>query len=210
MKHVLIADDHAVTRRGLREIVLELHPEAEVAEVADGDALLAQLDARPWSLVLLDVLMPGPGIVVLLGRIRQRHPTLPVLALTASTEIEYVVETMRAGANGLVHKHEADTELSQAIHRVAGGGNYLHAETAIAMARALHDKQPVHPHLDLSERELDIFRRIALGRTIKEIGYDLNLSAKTVATYLERIRKKTGLGSHVEIARYALHNGIVD
>ncbi|MBL8362712.1 MAG: response regulator transcription factor [Rubrivivax sp.] len=210
MKHVLIADDHAVTRRGLREIVRELYPDAQVGEAIDGDAALAQLDTQPWSLLLLDVMMPGPGILPLLTAVRERHPTMPILVLTATTEIEYVIETMRAGANGLVHKHQADTELEQAIERVTAGGHYLHADTAAALARSMHQKQPTHPHLALSERELDIFRRIALGQAIKEIAYDLGLSSKTVATYLERIRKKTGLTGRVEMARYALHNGIVD
>ncbi|WP_088287372.1 response regulator transcription factor [Ideonella sp. A 288] len=210
MRHVLIADDHAVTRRGVRELVLERYPDVEVTELADGDAVLEQLPTRTWDLMLLDVMMPGPGIIELLGRIRGREASVPVLVLTGSSEIEYVIETMKAGANGLLHKHQAADELLMAIERVTAGGTYLLAETAAAIARSLRQRKPTLPHEDLSERELDIFRRIALGRAIKEIGFDLGLSEKTVATYLARIREQTGLISHVDIARYALKNGLVE
>jgi two-component system invasion response regulator UvrY len=210
VRNVLIADDHPVTRRGVRELVLEAHPGAQVTELSDGHAVLAQLPARNWDLMLLDVMMPGPGIIELLGLIRRHRVSVPVLVLTGSDEIEYVIETVKAGANGLLHKHHAADELLNAIARVTAGGTYLHADTAAAIARTLHRRKPSLAHDDLSDRELDIFRRIALGRAIKEIGFDLGLSDKTVATYLARIRDKTGLISHVDIARYALKNGLVE
>jgi DNA-binding NarL/FixJ family response regulator len=210
MQHVLIADDHAVTRRGVRDLVLERYPDAQVIELPDGNAVLEQLPTRTWDLMLLDVMMPGPGIIELLRLIRDRAASVPLLVLTASIEIEYVIETMKAGANGLLHKQQAADELFTAIERVTAGGTYLHVDTAAAIARTLQRRKPTLPHEDLSERELDIFRRIALGRAIKEIGFDVGLSEKTVATYLARIREKTGLISHVDIARYALKNGLVD
>ena len=210
MQHVLIADDHAVTRRGVRELVLERFPDAQVTELPDGNAVLEQLPTRHWDLMLLDVMMPGPGIIELLERIRDHEASVPVLVLTGSSEIEYVIQTMRAGANGLLHKQQAADELLLAIETVTAGRTYLHAETAAAIARTLQVRKPTLAHEDLSERELDIFRRIALGGAIKEIGFDLGLSEKTVATYLARIREKTGLVSHVDIARYALKNGLVE
>jgi two-component system invasion response regulator UvrY len=210
MQYVLIADDHAVTRHGIRQLLRDAFEGVEVVGVGDGDAALAELASRPWDLILLDVMMPGPNILELLGRIRAVDPNVPVLVLTASSEIEYVIETMKAGANGVIHKHHAVDDLLQAAQRIADGGTYLHADTAAAIAKTLHARKPTLLHDDLSQRELDIFRRIALGRAIKEIGFDLGLSEKTVATYLARIREKTGLTSHVEIARYALKNGLVD
>jgi two-component system, NarL family, invasion response regulator UvrY len=210
MQHILIADDHAVTRHGLRELLCDAFDGADVTEVGDGDAVLAALALHAWDLLLLDVLMPGPGILELLRRIRAHSADVPVLVLTASDETGYIVETMKAGANGLIHKHRAVDDLLLAVRRIADGGTYLHADTAVAIARLLQERPPTRLHHDLSERELDIFRRIALGRAIKEIGFDLGLSEKTVATYLARIREKTGLISHVEIARYALKNGLVD
>jgi two-component system, NarL family, invasion response regulator UvrY len=179
-------------------------------EVDSGSAVIAQMDARPWDLLLLDVMMPGMTVLEVLSGVRAARPALPILVLTASSEIEYVVETMKAGANGLIHKHQAASELQDAICRVANGGNYLHPDSAIAIASSLRERRPRQKHEDLSDREIDIFRRIALGRSIKEIAYDLALSDKTVATYLARIRTKTGLTGHVEIARYALQNGLVD
>jgi len=210
MRYVLIADDHAVTRHGIRQLLRDAFDGVEVVGVGDGNAALAELSSRPWDLILLDVMMPGPSILEMLARIRAVDSSVPVLVLTASSEIEYVIETMKAGANGLIHKHHAVDDLLEAVQRIAEGGTYLHAETAAAIAKTLHARKPTLPHHDLSERELDIFRRIALGRAIKEIGFDLGLSEKTVATYLARIREKTGLTSHVDIARYALKNGLVD
>ena len=210
MRNVLIADDHAVTRHGIRQLLRDAFDGVAVVGVGDGDAALAELSSRPWDLILLDVMMPGPSILEMLARIRAVDSSVPVLVLTASSEIEYVIETMKAGANGLIHKHHAVDDLLEAVQRIAEGGTYLHAETAAAIAKTLHARKPTLPHHDLSERELDIFRRIALGRAIKEIGFDLGLSEKTVATYLARIREKTGLTSHVDIARYALKNGLVD
>jgi DNA-binding NarL/FixJ family response regulator len=210
MRHVLVADDHEVTRRGLREILVDAFGDVEVCEAARGTEVLERLEERPWDLILLDVRMPGPNICDVITRIRSEMPTTPVLALTAWTEIEYVIETMKAGANGLIHKHHAADELLQAIKVVLDGGSYLHPETAAAIAASLRDVEAPKPHHKLSVRELEIFKQIALGKAVKEIAADLQLSDKTVATYLARIREKTGLTSHVEIARYALQHGIVD
>lgn len=210
MKHVLVADDHAVTRRGVCDLVRELFDGVECVEASSGDEVLARLGTRAWDLLLLDVMMPGASILDVLASVRASNGTVPILVLTASTEVEYVVETMKAGANGLVHKHQAANDLEDAIRRVAGGGNYLHPDTAFAIAGSLRERKPRPVHEGLSEREIEIFRGIALGRSIKEIAYDLGLSDKTVATYLARIRSKTGLVGHVEIARYALHHGLVD
>lgn len=210
MRSVLIADDHAVTRRGLREIINEAFDGVEIGEAVDAPSAIAQVSARPWDLVLLDVLMPGATVLEVLAAIRGARPVTPVLALTAATEIEYVVQTLKAGANGLVHKHRAPDELLEAIRRVLAGGTYLHPDTAAEIAAGLGAAAVPEPHTRLSERELEIFRLIALGKAVKEIAVDLSISDKTVATYLARIREKTGLNSHVEIARYALRHKLVE
>jgi DNA-binding NarL/FixJ family response regulator len=209
MQNILIADDHAVTRRGIREILHDAFPGVTTEEAADAPGLLAILSARPWDLILLDALMPGGSVLDTLGRIRATHPLVPVLVLTAATEIEYLVHAMRAGANGLIHKHRASDDLLEAIKTVAKGGNYIHPESARDLAATLRG-DPALPHERLSGREREIFARIAQGRSVKEIAAELALSDKTVATYLARIREKTGLNSHVEIARYALQHRIVD
>ena len=211
MRYVLIADDHEVTRRGLRELLWERFPSLEVVETFDVPSTLAALDTHPWELILLDILMPGGHIIDLLKQVRDRNTNVPILILTAAEEPEYVVQTLKAGANGLVHKHRAAAELLDAIDIVSNGGRYLDRDGALAVAEFSASLEgELEAHHRLSPRELDIFRRIAQGQAVKEIAADLNLSDKTVATYLARIRSKTKLSSHVEIARYALAHKLVD
>ena len=208
--NVLVADDHEVTRRGLREILSDEFEGVDICDVSDFKAFLAQLNARPWDLILLDILMPGANVTEAIRKTREVCPTVPILIVTALTEIEYVFETMQAGANGLIHKHRASDELVFAIKKVMGGETYLHPETAVDVAGSLNDSNPSLPHRKLSERELEIFRMIAVGKAVKSIAGDLGLSDKTVATYLMRIREKTGLQTYVDIARYALQHRLVD
>ena len=211
MRYVLIADDHEVTRRGLRELLWERFPSLEVVETFDVPSTLAALDTHPWELILLDILMPGGHIIDLLKQVRDRNTNVPILILTAAEEPEYVVQPLKAGANGLVHKHRAAAELLDAIDIVSNGGRYLDRDGALAVAEFSASLEgELEAHHRLSPRELDIFRRIAQGQAVKEIAADLNLSDKTVATYLARIRSKTKLSSHVEIARYALAHKLVD
>ncbi len=212
MQSVLIADDHEVTRRGLREILTDKYSGIEVCEVGDAKEFREELPLRTWDLILLDVRMPGAKVLDLLQLTRALEPPPPVLILTALTEIEFVTETMRAGANGFIHKHRASDDLLEAVSIVARGGTYLHPETAMDLAKNLRDSSDpaALPHLALTKRELEVFCMIARGLAIKEIGGELGLSAKTVATYLTRIREKTGINSHVEIARYALQHQLVD
>ena len=213
MKRYLIADDHAVTRRGIADLLDERFPEASRSEVGDGDAAVAAVAAQNgarFELILLDVVMPGPGILPVLASIRAVDPKVPILVLTGSDEAEYIAQVLGAGADGLVLKRHAADELLHAVDTVLAGQSYLHPDSAKAMAGLLREKPVAALHELLSDRERQIFIAVALGRTIKEIGFALGLSDKTVATYLARIREKTGLLSHVDIARYALKNGLVD
>lgn len=210
MHKILIADDHDVTRRGIVEIVNDDFPGAAITELRTFTAVTETVDGAGWDLILLDIMMPGGQILDVISHIRRADPKVPILVLTAATELEYVLQTMKAGANGVIHKHLASDDLVLAIRQVAGGGSYLHPDTAVAIARTLNEPSPLLPHHSLSARERDIFCRLARGRVIKEIAGDLGISDKTVATYLARIRGKTGLTGHVEITRYALLNKLVD
>lgn len=210
MRNALIADDHEVTRRGLRELLQDAFEGVDIVEASDGQAVLQSLALRSFDLLLLDVMMPGPGILELLHRIRRIDTSVPILTLTAAVETEIVIQIMKAGANGLIHKHRDADDILEAIRTVGDRGSYLHHESALEIAAALREERSGLPHEKLSRREFEIFRLIALGRAIKEIGADLALSDRTVATYLGRIRDKTGLMSHVDIARYALQKGLVD
>ncbi|WP_293458762.1 response regulator transcription factor [Phenylobacterium sp.] len=207
---MLIAEDHEVTRRGIRELLREAVGEAEVTEAEDVPSLTERLSQQTWDLILLDIIMPGGSILDSIRQIRASDASVPILVLTAATELEYVMQSMSAGANGLAHKHLPGDELIEAIRKVARGGTYLHSETAVEIAKSLRGDGPALLHERLSERELDVFRAVARGRAVKEIAGDLGISDKTVATYLGRIREKTGLINHVEITRYALQNGLVD
>lgn len=209
MKNVLIADDHEVTRRGLREILGDSFEDLLFFEAPDAHEAIALIPRHPWALILLDILMPGPRVVQVLEQIRARDAQVPVLILTALRELEYVPETMRAGANGFIHKHRAADELVEAVRRVMAGGTYLHPETAAAIATDLRNQTPPL-HDKLSQREREIFLLIARGHSIKQIAGELQLSDKTVATYLGRIREKTGLISLVDIARYALQHHLTE
>lgn len=209
MRQVLVADDHAVVRRGVSSLLRDELGDVEVSEVATGDAVLARMKERIWHLMLLDVMMPGPPIVHLIRTIREYDHTVPILVMTAATEASYAIQVLGAGANGYVGKHRLVEEIVAAVRAVLSGGTYLHAENAVEVARVLATGSQ-KPHERLSSRELEIFRAIALGKTVKEIAHTLGLSEKTVATYVSRIREKTGITSYVEIARYALLNHLVD
>ena len=210
MHHVLIADDHEVTRRGVRDLLTDSFEDIETVEVSNADGILPILPSRAWDLILLDIMMPGTNVFDVIVKIREITTTVPILILTAAPEVEYVTRALSAGANGVVHKHRASDELIKAFKTVAGGGIYLHPETAVEVARSLRESRSALPHERLSSRESQIFRAIAAGKAIKEIAAHLALSEKTIATYLARIREKTGLVTYVDIARYAIQNRLVD
>ena len=210
MRHILIADDHEITRRGVREILLEAFPGLRFSEADSTEEIHKHLAVEVFDLLLLDMMMPGDPILETLAKIRAGNAEIPILILTGATEIEYVVQTMQGGANGLIHKHRASADLLEAVTKVAGGGTYLHVDSAIAIANNLREEKARSVHEALSKRELEVFVNLARGLSIKEIASAINLSEKTVATYLARIREKTGMMTYVEIARYALLNGLVD
>lgn len=210
MKHILIADDHAVTRRGLRDLLTEHFSPCDVTEVEDFPSVERVSESGSWDLAVLDVMMPGGDVVSTVNALRDRAPKMPILVMTGNTELEFVRATLRAGANGFIEKHRAADNLVEAVDRLFTGASYLHPDTAVAIASSVAEPAMVHVHESLSPREFDVFVAIAEGETVKEVAADLDLSAKTVATYLKRIRDKTGLDSHVAIARYAIRNGLVD
>ena len=210
MTRVLIADDHEVTLRGIHALVQEAFEEVSIDAATDYPTLMTALQGRRYDLLILDLLMPGANVMDALREIRARHAELPILILTAVTELEYVFETMKVGANGLIHKHRAAGELVTAIRQVASGADYLHPETAAAIASSVRPVDTTLLHTRLSQREFEIFCAIARGKALKEIAGDLSLSDKTIATYLGRIREKTGLTTYVDIARYALQQGLTD
>lgn len=179
-------------------------------EAAHGTAVLEVLEERDWSLMLLDVTMPGPNILDLLCEIRRRRPKLPLLILTASHEAEYVISTIGAGATGIIWKDRSPEDLVFAVREVLDGRTFVESEVAVEAAQLICERLRPSPHDRLSQSENLVFRRIAQGRTSKEIAFELGVSYRTIATYIARIRKKTGLRSRVDMARYALHRQLTD
>ena len=209
MKRILIADDHAVTRRGLRDLLVEHLGRCEVTELADFGSVERESRHGGWDLAVLDVMMPHGTVVKALTTLRARHENMPILVMTASTELEFVRATLQAGANGFIEKNRAADELVAAVDRLLAGDSYLHPDTAVAIASSMAQAPLERPHERLSPRELDVFVAIAEGKAVKEVAVELDISAKTVATYLQRIRDKTELDTHVAIARYAMRLGLV-
>jgi two-component system invasion response regulator UvrY len=210
MKWILIADDHELLRRGLKGILTEAFPEVQVREAVDARQTLAMIDKEPWDMVLLDINMPGGSGLDVLQSVKQLHPNLPVVMLSAFPEQDYAVRAFKLGASGYVSKECASTELMAAIRKALSGGRYVTPSLAESLAATVAGDTPVLPHETLSNRELQVLRMVALGRTIKEIAAELALSEKTIATYRTRVSQKTGLATNVELARYAVRHKLVD
>ena len=209
MTNILIADDHDIVIQGLKDLFRGEYPDLYVGEAKNYEQIIALLEDRKWDLIVLDIVMPGVNVIKMLDKIRAADAKVPILILTAVSEAEYAVRTLAAGANGYITKQYASDELIQAARKVINGETYLSDEAAKAITGELQN--PLNePHKILSQRELEVFCLIAEGRTIKEIAYELSVSAKTVGTYVTRIREKTGLENYVDIARYAIKHQLVD
>ena len=207
---ILLVDDHEIVRRGLRQLLAEAWPDAGFGEVGGLPAAREALGRQAWDLVLLDINLPDGSGLDLLSETRQRCPGAAVLVLSSYPEQEFAVRAFKLGAAGYLTKSSVAEEMLVAAQRVLQGGRYVSAALAEHMAAVLGPGHQQAAHETLSPRELTVLRQVAQGRTIKEIATDLSLSDKTVATYRSRISEKLGLGSSVELTRYALQNGIVD
>lgn len=208
MIRILIADDHAIVRQGLRQ-VLALVPDLElVGEAKNGWEVIEQVRAGDLNLLLLDMTMPGPSGVELIKRVREEAPRLPILVLSMHGESQIAGRAIKAGASGYLTKDSEPETLIAAICLVANGGNYI--EPAVA-ARLLFEAKPdatEQPHLTLSDREYQIFILLVQGRGVTEISEALHLSAKTVSTHKFRLMQKLGVDNLSDLVRYALKHGL--
>ena len=210
MTRILIADDHELVRRGLRQILADAFPDLVVAEAADARQTLEAAGKGAWDIVLLDINMPGRSGIEVLQDLKQLFPQLPVLVLTAYPEKDYAVRAFKLGAAGYVSKGSASGELIAAIRKALSGGRYVTASLAEALAATVAGDNTAVPHDAHSNRELQVLRLVALGKPLKEIAADLALSEKTIGTYRMRIARKLGLSTNVELARYATRHKLVD
>lgn len=210
MIRVVVADDHVIVRRGLRDIVGE-HPDITlVAEAGDYPTLLALVDEHAADVVVMDIRMPGGDVIDALSRIGSKHPDLPVLVLSAHPEDQFALRLLKAGASGYVAKESAPVELVAALRALADGRRYLSAELTEQLASVYTGAGDEPLHARLSDREFQVLTLIASGKTVGEIARELFLSVKTVSTYRSRLLEKMGLATNAELLRYAFEHGLVD
>lgn len=207
---ILIVDDHSIVRRGLIAILREHLPSVEFGEAGNSSEAFAAVLAGQWNLAVVDVSMPGRNGLDLIRDIKREQPDLPVLVVSAHSEKDYAVRALKLGAGGYVSKQSAADILVTAVRHVLAGGRYVSPALAELMAGLLAGGAPEASHESLSNRELQVLKMIASGKTVKEIGADLALSEKTVATYRARISEKMGLPTNVDLARYAMRHGLIE
>jgi two-component system invasion response regulator UvrY len=210
MIRVLIADDHAILRRGLKEILVRELDAVTCGEAEDAQQALMEVQKHAWDLVILDITMPGRSGLDLLGDLQRVQPTLPVLVLSMHAEDQYGKRVLKAGAAGYMKKESAPEELITAIQKVLRGGRYVSTALAENLALALREDTQRPVHETLSRREFEILIMIASGKTISQIAGELNLSPTTVSTYRTRILMKMNMETTAELIRYALQTGLVD
>lgn len=207
MIRVVIVDDHAIVRRGVRQIVAE-HPGIEVvAEAADYGELTAFLRDAECDVVLLDVALPGKNGIEILKSLRERHPRIRVLMFSTYPEDQYAVRALKAGASGYLTKDSAASQLVGAIRKIAAGGVHI-TEAVAAHLVAAPAAQDAAPHTLLSDREFEVFRQLVDGKGVSEIADRLNLSVKTVSTHKTRVLQKMNLHGTADLVRYALEHGL--
>ena len=206
---IFIADDHPIVRQGLRRIV-EADPGMAISgEADDAAALLAGLETKATDLVLLDVSMPGGLFLETLRELRDRHPSIRVLALSVHPEDEWAVRALKAGASGYLTKDHSPDQLLDAIRRVYRGGKYVSPTLAERLASQLDGGGQRAPHELLSDREFEVMRRLGSGLTVSQIAGELALSTKTVSTYRTRILEKMAVATNADLVRYAARHGLI-
>lgn len=209
MLHLAIVDDHRIVRAGFREMLSDEMGIRVEFEAATGEEALQKLREQPCDVLLLDLSLPGQSGVDVLRAVRQRYPDLKVLVLSGFPEERYALPMIRNGAGGYLCKDCERDELIKAIRTVAQGRRYVSARTAELLADELAGASAALPHESLSERELQVFLRLARGESVSGIADMLNLSVKTVSTYRSRLLEKLEVTSNAELAAYALRHGLI-
>lgn len=202
MKHIIIADDHSFIRLGLIQILKDEYPSVKITEVGDGESLLKEVILHDFDLVISDLDMPGRGGLEALEQIKLIKPGLPVLILSIFAEELYAVRALKAGASGYMNKNAAPYELIKAIQRISLGKKYITAD--IAEHLLLQPDKDKKPHDLLSNREFEIFKLLASGKTITQISDSLSLAMTTVSTHRSKILEKMNLSTNSELTRYAI------
>jgi len=207
MKRIIVADDHSFVRLGLVQILKDEYPSAEITQVGDGESLVQQVTLHDWDIVISDLDMPGRSGLEALQQIKLIKPDLPVLILSIYTEDLYAVRVLKAGASGYMNKNAAPEELITAVQRILTGRKYITPEIAEKLLLQSEFNKPSHE--ELSNREFEIFKMLAAGKTTTQIADELFLALTTVSTHRHRILEKLGLNTNSELTRYAITNHII-
>ena len=207
---VLLADDHAMVRVGLREILAATGDISVTAEAIDAQSVLEAIREQPFDVAVLDLTMPGRGGIELIKLVKAERPRLRVLVLSMHGEKQYAVRAVRAGASGYLTKENAPDALVAAIRRIAAGGAFISPETAQRLVLDANTPGEALPHTALTDREFEVFQAIVAGRSISAIAASLNLSVKTISTHKFRILEKMGMSSPAELVRYAVEQGLIE
>lgn len=210
MIRILVADDHAIVREGVKQILADVSDMVVQDEAGNGQETLEKIARNDYEVVLLDISMPGRSGLEILEDIKSERPKLPVLILSMHPEEQYAVRALRAGASGYVTKASAPQELIGAIRKASRGGKYVTASLAEKLALELDVVTEKPPHEKLSNREYQVMLMLAEGQSVSEIAENLFLSVKTISTYRTRIMDKMGLKKNAELTLYAIHNKLID
>jgi DNA-binding NarL/FixJ family response regulator len=208
--HFMIVDDHAIIRQGLKQILADAFKKSVFGEAENGHEALRKISDQPWDVVLLDISMPGGNGLDVLQQLVDARAGMAVLVLSMHPEDQFAVRVLKGGAAGYVTKNTASEEVVGAVKKVLAGGKYISASLAENLATGLTPSSGKSPHETLSQREAQVLRLIAVGKSAKEIAADLALSVKTVSTYRARILEKMKLKTNADIIRYAMHEKLVE
>jgi DNA-binding NarL/FixJ family response regulator len=210
MIRLVIADDHAIVREGLKRIVGEAPGLQVEAEAADGSEVMKAVREREFDVLVLDLSMPGRSGMELIKLVKSEKPKLRVLVLSMHQETQYAVRAIKSGASGYLTKESAPAQLVQAIHKIASGGAYISAEVAEQLALGAMPGSGAAPHESLSDREFEVFRQLVAGSSVTEIAANLKLSVKTVSTHKANLMAKLGIANQSDLVRYAMKHGLSD
>lgn len=209
MIRVLLADDHAIVRAGLKELLADTADIAVAGEATNGQDVMARVRSEEFDVIVLDMSMPGRSGIELIKLVKAERPKARILVLSMHGEQQYAVRAVKAGASGYLTKDAAAEQLVEAIRRIAAGGAYVTPETAERLVLDAGSRSEAAPHSRLSDREFQVFQLIAGGGSLTEIAQQLSLSVKTVSTHKMRIMEKMGLANQSDLVRYAIENKLI-
>ena len=210
MIRALVADDHAVVRRGVKELLTDSGEVAVLGEAASGREVLEHVRREDWDVCVLDINLPDQSGFDVLQTLKVERPDLPVLILTICSEDQFAVRALRAGAAGYLTKESAPEELVGAVRKVVAGGRYISASLAERLAMRVGDSTEAPAHEALSDREFQVLRMLATGQTTSQTAEALHLSVKTISTYRARILEKLNLRTNADLVLYAARNGLIE